>query len=100
MPARALDLVEPGGRIVYIGLAGTPSQIDTRTVALKDVTAVGVLAASSGLAGTIEAYASGAIDPRPLVAATVGLDRAGDVLGGWRPDEAGQGPKILVDPQA
>lgn len=100
MPARALDLVEPGERIVYIGLAGTPSHIDTRTLALKDVTAVGVLAASSGLAGTIEAYASGDIDPRPLVAATVGLDRVGDVLGGWRPAGAGHGPKILVDPRA
>ncbi len=75
LPALALDLVEPGKRIVYIGLAGTPSLIDTRTLALKDVTAVGILAASQGLAGTIDAYAAGAVDPRPLVAATVGLDR-------------------------
>jgi len=98
IPARALDLVEPGGRVVYIGLAGTPSHIDTRALALKDVRAVGGLAASSGLAGTIEAYASGDIDPRPLVAATVGLDQVGDVLSGWRPADAGHGPKILVDP--
>ena len=37
--------------------------------------AVGILAASQGLAGTIEHYAVGSVDPRPLVAATVGLDR-------------------------
>lgn len=99
LPARALDLVEPGGRVVYIGLAGTPSRVDTRTIALKDVTAVGVLSASPGLAGAIEAYASGVVDPGPLVAATVGLDDVARVLAGWRPPGAGDGPKIHVDPR-
>ncbi len=99
LPAKALELVEPGRRVVYIGLAGSPSLVDTRTIALKDVTAVGVLSASPGLAGTIEAYASGAVDPRPIVAATVGLDGAADVLAGHRPDGAGAGPKIHVDPR-
>lgn len=99
LPALALELVEPGRRIVYVGLSGTPSLIDTRTLALKDVTAVGILAASQGLAGTIEHYAAGAVDPRPLVAATVGLDRAGDVLAGWRPETAGPGPKLQIDPR-
>jgi threonine dehydrogenase-like Zn-dependent dehydrogenase len=99
LPALALELVEPGRRVVYIGLAGTASAIDTRTLALADVTAVGILAASQGLAGTIERYAAGDIDPRPLVAATVGLERAGDVLAGWRPPDAGPGPKIHIDPR-
>jgi threonine dehydrogenase-like Zn-dependent dehydrogenase len=66
LPALALDLVEPGKRVVYIGLAGTPSLIDTRTLALKDVTAVGILAASQGLTGTIDGYAACDVDPRPL----------------------------------
>lgn len=100
VPARALDLVEPGGRVVYIGLSTAPSPIDTRTVALKDVTAVGVLSASPGLSGAIEAYASGLVDPRPLVAATVGLDRVADVLAGWRPEDTGAGPKIHIDPRS
>jgi len=99
LPARALDLVEPGKRVVYVGLAGTPSTIDTRTLALKDVTAVGILSASPGLAGTIEQYATGAVDPRPLVAATVGLDQVGAVFAGERPAGAGPGPKIHVDPR-
>jgi threonine dehydrogenase-like Zn-dependent dehydrogenase len=98
LPARALELVEPAGRVVYIGLAGTPSMIDTRSLALKDVTAVGVLSASPALAATIEAYASGAVDPRPLVAATVALDRVGAVLGGDLIPGAGGGPKIHIDP--
>jgi threonine dehydrogenase-like Zn-dependent dehydrogenase len=99
LPARALDLVEPAKRIVYVGLAGSPSLIDTRTLALKDVTAVGILSASPGLAGTIELYASGAVDPRPLIAATVGLEAAGSILAGERPKDAGNGPKMHVDPR-
>jgi threonine dehydrogenase-like Zn-dependent dehydrogenase len=99
LPALALDLVEPGKRVVYVGLAGTPSLIDTRTMALKDVTAVGILAASQGLATAIEQYAAGDVDPRPLVAATVGLGHVGDVLAGGRPVGAGAGPKIHVDPR-
>ena len=48
LPARALELVEPAGRVVYVGLAGSHSLIDTRALALKDVTAVGILSASPG----------------------------------------------------
>jgi threonine dehydrogenase-like Zn-dependent dehydrogenase len=99
-PALALDLVEPGGRVVCIGIAGTPSTIDTRTLLLKDVAAVGILSASPGLDATIAAYASGEVDPRPLVAATVGLDRVAAVLAGERPEGAGPGPKVHVDPRA
>lgn len=99
LPAQALEFVEPGKRVVYVGLAGSPSMIDTRSLALKDVTAVGILGASAGLDGIIEQYASGAVDPRPLVAATVGLDRVGEVLGGWRPHDAGPGPKVHIDPR-
>ena len=96
LPAKALDLVEPGKRVVFVGLAGSPSLIDTRTMALKDVTAVGILSASPGLTETVASYASGEVDPRPLVAATVGLDRLASVLAGERPEGAGCGPKIHV----
>jgi threonine dehydrogenase-like Zn-dependent dehydrogenase len=99
LPALAVDLVEPGRRIVYIGLSGTPSPVDTRGIVYKDATVVGILGASAGLAGAIDAYAGGRVDPRPLVAATVGLDQVARVLTGWRPDGAGPGPKILVDPR-
>ncbi|TNC29046.1 zinc-dependent alcohol dehydrogenase [Amycolatopsis alkalitolerans] len=96
LPAKAIELVEPGKRVVYIGLSGSPSLIDSRSLALKDLTAVGVLSASPGLAGAIEQYARGAVDPRPLVAATVGLGEVAAVLAGRR---AGPGPKVHVDPR-
>jgi threonine dehydrogenase-like Zn-dependent dehydrogenase len=98
-PAVALDVVEPGRRAVFIGLSAGPSLADTRRLVLKDVTAVGILSASGGLAGTVELYATGKVDPRPLVAATVGLDEAADVLAGRRRDLWGQGPKIHIDPR-
>jgi threonine dehydrogenase-like Zn-dependent dehydrogenase len=99
LPALALDLVEPAGRVVYIGLAGTPSLIDTRTAALKDVTVTGILSGSGGIDATIEAFAAQRVDPRPLVGATVTLDEVGGVLAGRRPAGAGPGPKIHVDPR-
>ncbi|GAA5088135.1 alcohol dehydrogenase catalytic domain-containing protein [Microbacterium yannicii] len=97
LPARALELVEPGRRIVHVGLAGSPSLIDTRMLALGDITAVGILGASAGLEPTIAAYADGSVDPRPLVAATVALDDLADILAGSRPPQAGAGPKIHVE---
>lgn len=99
-PARILDLVEPGGRLVFIGLAEVPSPIDTRRLVFADLTAVSILGAGYGLPHAITAFASGDVDPRPLIAATVSLDEVGQVLSGWRPTNAGPGPKIQVDPRA
>jgi 2-desacetyl-2-hydroxyethyl bacteriochlorophyllide A dehydrogenase len=100
LPSLATELVEPGGRIGYIGLSAEPSLIDTRTLVLKDVTATGVLSASGGLAETIALYAGGAVDPEPIVAATVGLADAATVLSGRRPAEWGDAPKVHIDPGA
>lgn len=97
LPAKALELVEPGRRIVHVGLSGSPSLIDTRMLALGDITAVGILGASAGLDPTIAAYAAGTVDPRPLIAATVGLEDLASVLAGSRPVGAGAGPKIQVE---
>ncbi|MGW9183984.1 zinc-dependent alcohol dehydrogenase [Agromyces sp. NPDC055661] len=96
LPAKAVELVEPGKRVVYIGLAGSPSLLDTRMLVLGDVTAVGILSASPGLEGTIRAYAHDQVDPRPLVAATVVLDDLPAVLAGERPAGSGPGPKFHV----
>ncbi len=97
LPARAVDLVEPGRRVVYVGLAGSPSMLDTRRLALSDVTAVGILGGSRGIQGTIDAYGRGDVDPRPLVGARVSLEELPAILGGAAPDGAGPGPKVLVD---
>ena len=98
VPALALDLLEPGRTVVFIGIAGTPSMIDSRTLVLKDLTAVGILSASPGLVGAIELLSSGAIDPRPLIASVVTLEESDLVLAGKRPGAVGDGPKIHIKP--
>ncbi|NNC12630.1 alcohol dehydrogenase catalytic domain-containing protein [Planctomonas sp. JC2975] len=98
-PARAADLVQPGGRVVLIGIASEPSLVDSRTLLMKDATATGIISASPGLDAAIAGFASGAVDARPLVASTVSLDHVADVLAGHRPADAGPGPKMHVDPR-
>jgi threonine dehydrogenase-like Zn-dependent dehydrogenase len=97
VPALALRFVEPAGRMVYIGLSGKPSLIDSRDVALNDITAVGILGASAGLAAAIEHYADGRVDPGPLAQVLIGLDRATEALAGRL--DPGAGTKIHIDPR-
>jgi threonine dehydrogenase-like Zn-dependent dehydrogenase len=98
-PALAVRLVKPAGRVVFIGLSSAPSEVDTRDVALKDVTAVGILSASPGLAGAIEGFASGAVVPDAIVSEVISLDEVPSRLDGERGADAGPGPKVHVDPR-
>jgi threonine dehydrogenase-like Zn-dependent dehydrogenase len=96
VPGFAVALAEPAGRVVYIGVSGAPSPIDSRDLVLGDLTAVGILGASAGLAPAIEHYADGRVDPSGLVSVTVGLDRAAEALAGRV--SAGTGTKVHIDP--
>jgi threonine dehydrogenase-like Zn-dependent dehydrogenase len=98
MPALAVRLTKPAGRVVFIGLSSTPSLVDTRDIALQDITAVGVLSASGGLAGAIDAFASGAVVPDALVSEVVSLEDVPSRFEGGRGADAGPGPKVHVDP--
>jgi threonine dehydrogenase-like Zn-dependent dehydrogenase len=98
-PARAVQLAKPAGRVVFIGLSSTPSRVDTRGIALKDITAVGILSASPGLAGAIDAFADGAVVPDSIVSEVVSLEDVPSRLEGRRGEHAGPGPKVHVDPR-
>jgi len=98
LPAFALALCEPAGRVVLIGVSGSPSLIDSRDLVLGDVTAVGILGASAGLGPAIEHYADGRVDPSGLVDVTVGLSQAAEALTGRI--STGSGTKIHIDPAA
>jgi 2-desacetyl-2-hydroxyethyl bacteriochlorophyllide A dehydrogenase len=98
IPATALTLAEPAGRLVFIGISGVPSLIDSRSLVLGDLTAVGILGASAGLAPAIEYYADGRVDPSGIVDVTVGLDQAAEALAGQI--STGTGTKIHIDPRA
>jgi threonine dehydrogenase-like Zn-dependent dehydrogenase len=100
VPQKASDLVEPARRVVFVGISKVPSYIDSRHLALKDVTAVGILGGSLGLGPTIDAYESGAVDPMPLLGAKIRLEEVATTLAEGIPKSQGGGPKILVDPRA
>ena len=94
LPARALDLVEPGKRVVYIGLAGIPEPGRHPEPGPQGRHGGGhpqrvARAGRHHRAATPPA----SVDPRPLVAATVGLDGVGAILAGERPPGAGPGPR-------
>jgi 2-desacetyl-2-hydroxyethyl bacteriochlorophyllide A dehydrogenase len=99
VPARALELVEPGGPVVLLGLAGIPSIVDSRVITLRELTVRGLLGAGDAIRSTIDFYANGAVDPRRLVAGTLPLQAAAAVLAGERPTGIGDAPKIHFDPQ-
>jgi hypothetical protein len=64
---------------------------------LRDVTVVGLLAASAGLEEAVRRLAEGQVPFERLVAATVGLEEVADVLAG-RVSSTSGAPKFLVDP--
>lgn len=98
-PALALEVATPGCRVVLIGVAHEAGELDSRRIVRKELSVFGILGGSQGFPPAIEAYASGAVDPRPLIGAVVGLDSAEAILQGRRPSGAGAGPKLLIDPQ-
>ena len=82
---------------MFIGLSRQPSLVDSRDIALNDITAVGILGASAGLASAIGHYADGRVDPGPLAQVLVGLDRAAEALAGQV--DPGAGTKVHIDPR-
>jgi 2-desacetyl-2-hydroxyethyl bacteriochlorophyllide A dehydrogenase len=97
VPAAALTLVEPAGRVVYIGVSPRPSPIDSRDLVLNDITAVGILGASAGLTAATAHYADGRVRPGALAEVVVGLEQAADALAGRIDPEPGV--KVHIDPR-
>ncbi|HEY6628925.1 MAG TPA: zinc-binding dehydrogenase, partial [Acidimicrobiia bacterium] len=97
-PAMSLRYVEPGGRVVLIGISGEPSMIDSRQITIGDMNVVGILGGSAGLGEAITAYANRRVVPDPLVSEVIGLEDVASRLKGERGPNAGPGPKVQVDP--
>ncbi|MET0590111.1 MAG: alcohol dehydrogenase, partial [Naasia sp.] len=79
--------------------SSTPSLVDSRDIALKDITAIGILSASPGLEGAIQSFASGAVIPDAIVSEVVRLEDVPARFEGLRGADAGPGPKVHVDPR-
>ena len=97
LPALALDLVEPAGRVVYIGLAGQPQPSSTRARWPSRTSPRSASCRPPPVSTTpSRPTPHGAVDPRPLVAATVGLE---EVAGRARRGAARDGGPRPQDPR-
>ena len=84
--------------MVYIGISPEPSRIDTRDLALNDLTAVGILGASAGLATAIEHYADGRVTPGDLACKSWWASKAASEALAGRLSPA-PGIKVHIDPR-
>jgi threonine dehydrogenase-like Zn-dependent dehydrogenase len=100
IPAKLVEIVEPGGRIVLIGVDNHAAQIDSRKLVFRDITVVGILSGSPGFKESIRFIAEGKVDVKKILGGTVGLNEAGNIFLGNRPAGLGFEPKILVNPNA
>jgi threonine dehydrogenase-like Zn-dependent dehydrogenase len=72
---QAMDLVTVRGRVVVVGVCMAPDQITPMTGINKQLTVQFVLGYSAAeFSETLEAFATGKVDPAPLVTRKVGLD--------------------------
>jgi threonine dehydrogenase-like Zn-dependent dehydrogenase len=97
--AAALALLRRGGVAVLLGISGLGrAAIDPDTVSLGQLRVQGGFAASRAAWNWVVAlYASGALDPAPLVTHRFGLERADGAFAALH-DPGGEAVKILVRP--
>ena len=97
--AQAVECARRGGRIVAVGIPGRASELDTSRLVLFERSLVGSLGYRHDLPRVVEMVASGVVDPLPLIAETVPLDRAPDAFASL--DAGAQGRiKVLVEARA
>ena len=97
--AAAIELVEPGGRVVCVGLAPSDSTIDTRRLVLKDVTVLGHLSGSPAMAATIAPMQTAASSLTSWWRRPSGSSAPRKWWPAGGPPDAGPGPKIHIDPR-
>ena len=70
--SRALELVRPRGTLILKSTAAASANLNLAPVVINEVTVLG--SRCGRFAPALDAMASGKIDPRPLISATVALD--------------------------
>jgi threonine dehydrogenase-like Zn-dependent dehydrogenase len=80
VPARCLSYLEPGGRLVLVGLSGDPSPLESSDLVVNDITVVGLLSGSNVFAETITMLQTVDFDPAILIGEEIPLERTVDAL--------------------
>jgi threonine dehydrogenase-like Zn-dependent dehydrogenase len=94
-PARCLRHLEPGGRLVLVGLSGDPSPLESSDLVVNDITVAGLLSGSSVFAETITTLLAADFDPEVLVGDEIPLERTAEALGPRLADRQ-RGPKTHI----
>lgn len=95
VPGWCLDQLEPGGRLVLVGISGQPSPLEARDLIVGDVTVSGLLSGSPVFSRAIDLLAGGRVAADSLIGEVVELEDLAAALGGKR-GSSGQGPKLQV----
>jgi threonine dehydrogenase-like Zn-dependent dehydrogenase len=95
VPARCLNHLEPGGRLVLVGLSGDPSPLESSDLVVNDISVVGLLSGSTVFAETITALQGADFDPAVLVGDEIALERTAEALGPRSTDRR-QAPKTHI----
>jgi L-idonate 5-dehydrogenase len=72
----AFDVLKPGGIVVQVGIGGGPATIPLNTVVAKELQLRGTFRFHEEFALAVELMGRGLIDVKPLVTATMPIDRA------------------------
>ncbi|MHC2999986.1 zinc-dependent alcohol dehydrogenase [Microbacterium sp. HJ5] len=96
VPQLALDRLQPGGRLVLLGVPGEPATLDVATTVLKDVTVHGVLGGSSAIQETINTMTQLQHVASTLVASRVRLEEVERILQAGARATHAPGTKIQV----
>jgi threonine dehydrogenase-like Zn-dependent dehydrogenase len=95
VPARCLSHLEPGGRLVLVGLSGDPSPLESSDLVVNDITVTGLLSGSNVFAETIATLQAADFDPSVLVGDEIPLERTAEALGP-RPADRQRAPKTHI----
>ena len=100
-PASTLELARRGGTAVLLGISGAGrATIDPDTISLGHLRVLGIFAASrAAWQWTVRLYATGVLDPAPLVTHRYPLDELPEALGTLRSPSSGA-IKVLIRPGA
>jgi threonine dehydrogenase-like Zn-dependent dehydrogenase len=100
-PASTLELARRGGTAVLLGISGAGrATIDPDTISLGHLRVLGIFAASrAAWQWTVRLYATGALDPAPLVTHRYPLDDLPEALVTLRSPSSGA-IKVLIRPGA
>lgn len=98
MLAAAIDAVAVGGTVICIGICTSPETLLLPQACYKEVSLRFTAAYSvADFQATVDAFDSGAVEPRGLVDCVIGLDDVPEHLENMRQGSAG-GNKVHVDP--